>query len=286
MGKREEKLKRAVLGLTAAGMLAAAVWPAAGVQAAEPEIITKDNFDYEGYLAEHPDLAAINTRDQTDEIWNFYKTTGEPNGWEGDIVPAKLISETNFDWERYAADNPDVASALYSDPDKMYWHYVEHGFAEGRKAYSRDDSENAHLAIWKTAMSITDENMSDREKIRAVHDWIVKNTAYDIANYNAGTIPREDYSLVGVMLNHTGVCEGYADTFRYFCDVLDIECGTVASSNHAWNKVKLDGEWYYIDVTWDDPLPDGGSTVRWYKYYLSKDPTFGGESSHHIIREY
>lgn len=62
----------------------------------------------------------------------------------------------------------------------MYRHVIDHGYAEGRKGYSRDDSENARLLICEAAHRIASDAMSDRDKIRAVHDWIVINTRYDV----------------------------------------------------------------------------------------------------------
>jgi transglutaminase/protease-like cytokinesis protein 3 len=57
-------------------------------------------------------------------------------------------------------------------------------------------------------------------------------------------------------------------------EIYDEQSGWIA---HAWNTVRLDGVWYYIDVTWDDPVPDRGNSVHWYKYYLTTDSTFGGD---------
>ena len=92
----------------------------------------------------------------------------------------------------------------------------------------------------------------------------------------------ENYSDMGMIFNNlTNKLE-----FEYFMDVLGIECelisGTANNGNgtwvgHAWNKVKIDGKWLYIDVTWDDPIPDRGANVYWYKYYLVTDATFGGD---------
>ena len=114
----------------------------------------------------------------------------------------------------------------------------------------------------------------------------MKNVAYDYDNYKAGTIPYSSYGMQGPILHGKSVCQGYAKAFEYFMDVLGIECelisGTANNGNgtwagHAWNKVKIDGKWLYIDVTWDDPIPDRGANVYWYKYYLVTDATFGGD---------
>lgn len=52
------------------------------------------------------------------------------------------------------------------------------------------------------------------------------------------------------------VCEGYSKAFQLLCNKAKIDCvllsGTADSDNHAWNGVKIGGDWYQIDVTWDD----------------------------------
>ena len=101
---------------------------------------------------------------------------------------------------------------------------------------------------------------SNAAKVKAVHDYIIKNTAYDYDNYLANQIPKADYTAVGLLKNKTAVCEGYAKTFSAFMNVLNIPCklvsGTGNGGGHAWNMVKLGGKWYHIDVTCEDPTPD------------------------------
>ena len=250
------------------------------------DYITKDNFDYQWYLDKHPDLAAIMDINDKEGIWNFYLNVGKPAGWIGRVTQQSLIQEYNFDYMRYAAENPDLAAVYGTDKASLYEHYINHGLAEGRKGYSISEETEAKIQIYSLAESITAGCVSDREKVKAVHDWIVKNVSYDYNNYLKGTIPRSSYGIQGPILYRRSVCQGYAETFEYFMDVLGIECelitGTANNGNgkwsgHAWNKVKVDRQWLYIDVTWDDPLPDKGNTVYWYKYYLVTDPTFGGD---------
>lgn len=124
-------------------------------------------------------------------------------------------------------------------------------------------------------MGIIDNHMSDRDKVKAVHDWIINNTVYDYHNYLNGTIPDASYEIQGVMLNGTAVCSGYAKAFDYFMYVLKIEHQYLTgvayngeeSGGHAWNRVMIDGNWLYIDCTWDDPV-GGTNNYLLYDYYL------------------
>ncbi len=117
------------------------------------------------------------------------------------------------------------------------------------------------------------QGMTETEKARAIHDYLVLNTKYDIDNYNNGTIPNEDYTAYGVLVNKTGVCQGYAAAFKLLAEKVGLHCISVSGfgngGRHAWNMVRLDGVVGYIDATFDDPVPDQG-TVRYNYFFISK----------------
>lgn len=100
-----------------------------------------------------------------------------------------------------------------------------------------------------------DNDMSPAEQELAVHDWIIDHAAYDETHSS----PNRSHPY-GLLVEGQAICMGYANTFQLFMDLLDIPCVTVigASSDsrqdHAWNLVQLDGDWYAVDTTWDDPL--------------------------------
>jgi hypothetical protein len=123
--------------------------------------------------------------------------------------------------------------------------------------------------------------MSDVEKEIAIHDYIVKNADYNVegvGNYNA-----TDHNAYGVLVLGEGVCESYAKAFYILGQAagLDVKYVTgkgINSSgdqeNHAWNMVKLEGEWYNVDTTWDDPVvedPKDKWLVVSYKYFNVPD---------------
>jgi transglutaminase-like putative cysteine protease len=251
--------------------------------------VDKDNFDYEWYLEKHPDLAAIVDANDKEAIWDFYVNVGKPVGWIGRIEKNHLLVFYDFDDKRYAMYNPDVVAVYGTEFSALYMHYLDYGIAEGRQGYYLDtcsDLLKAKLKVYELADGFDAEYKTDRDKVKAVHDWMVKNIQYDYDNYLANKIPFQSYQVDGAMLYGKAVCQGYADTFELFMDALGIECRTVIGEiydeqsgwiAHAWNTVRLDGVWYYIDVTWDDPVPDRGNSVHWYKYYLTTDSTFGGD---------
>lgn len=130
---------------------------------------------------------------------------------------------------------------------------------------------------------IITEGMTDYEKELAIHNWMTAWGGYDPeANSHApdASPDPDNGNPYGFLLHQVGICRGYASTFQLFMDMLGIECITVSGSSsrdeHAWNMVRLDGEWYCVDVTWDDPT--GGSPGH---HYFNVTSQFLRETDHH-----
>ena len=105
---------------------------------------------------------------------------------------------------------------------------------------------------------VLEDGMSDLEKETAIYNWVVHNVDYDWTHQNILLpTPRESFTPYGGLVNHTAVCLGYAATFQLLCDLAGVECITVVGAafgsreDHAWNMVRLNGNWYCLDVTWD-----------------------------------
>ena len=110
----------------------------------------------------------------------------------------------------------------------------------------------------------TRPGMSDYDKELALYAWLTTHVSYDQTHYEKKGAPRTSYEPYGPLVNGKGVCLGYAETFRLLMDMAGIECITVTGAafrnreNHAWNMVRLNGEWYCTDPTWDHNDFDGG----------------------------
>lgn len=106
--------------------------------------------------------------------------------------------------------------------------------------------------------------MTEYQKELALHDYIAKNTSYDYKNYMAKTETAEDHTAYGVLINKIGVCDGYSMAFKLLLKEAGIESsivtGTINGGGHAWNIVKLDNEYYQVDVTFDAPFVNGTTT--------------------------
>ncbi|MCF0131661.1 MAG: hypothetical protein HUJ71_08015 [Pseudobutyrivibrio sp.] len=97
---------------------------------------------------------------------------------------------------------------------------------------------------WMVGISFTD---SDYDKVKYVFETLINNVEYD-------TNSEDNQNIVSVFLNQRTVCQGYSDAAWYMLEELGVPC-TVITGNahgepHAWNLVKMDGNYYYMDVTW------------------------------------
>lgn len=119
--------------------------------------------------------------------------------------------------------------------------------------------------LYDKVVQILDEiiqpGMSDYEKELVIHDYIVKNCKYGYIDSSKDYA----YRAYGALVQKTAVCNGYAEAMALLMTCVGVEnqivTGTADGQLHAWNQVCLDGDWYQVDATWDDPLPDRGAFV-------------------------
>ena len=133
------------------------------------------------------------------------------------------------------------------------------------------DSMDTVRETWKEIDKATEEillyiepDMTDFEKIMTVHDYMDLHYVYDLNDMDQTYL---------IMLDKAGVCASYAEAFQHMMNVLGIECTLVSSNEmgHIWNMVKVDGFWYHVDVTWDDPVPDQFGVVSHKYMFLSEN---------------
>ncbi len=192
--------------------------------------------------------------------------TDEPDDPEGPDVPEGP--------EGPGGDDPDPAVDVY-DHDAVLAAF-ETGDSSGLSPKNL-----AILEACRTAIdSVIAEGMTDYEKELAIHNYMINAADYDEAELShaaAGLIPDPDNdNPYGFLLHGKGICLGYTNTFQLFMDMLGVECLTVHgfaydwTEDHAWNMVCLDGEWYCVDVTWDDPVSNLDSNDERMFYYTRK----------------
>ena len=121
----------------------------------------------------------------------------------------------------------------------------------------------------KRIVSTIPSDAPDVVKERLIYDRILLDSYYNLgAKWNG--ICEPNWNAYGIMINKYGVCESYSEAFQTLLNAVGIQCTGIvgdAGGGHKWNAVKLDGEWYACDITFDDPI--GGDPDDAYHYYFN-----------------
>lgn len=136
--------------------------------------------------------------------------------------------------------------------------------------------------VWN--QSILKDGMSDKEKIKAIHDEIVLVTQYDTSILDidlSASVRHPSFEARGVFNYNTAVCSGYSRAFNVLAHDQGIPSIMVSSISmlHAWNLVYDGLSWKFIDTTFNDPIPDRKNRVL-YTYYLLNKNQFIQDGKH------
>lgn len=125
------------------------------------------------------------------------------------------------------------------------------------RAYTQDEINEINNKVDKILNENVNNNMPPKEKIRAIHDYIIDHTEYDKLKYeNKNDDTYKSNTAYGVLIEGYGTCNGYADAMEIFLDKMNVINYKISNEEHIWNLVYLDGKWYHLDLTWDDPISD------------------------------
>ncbi len=170
---------------------------------------------------------------------------------EAEDYSEEVISKSNL--ASLNGDERDVYSALLSG--------------------KTDDLGASAKALYDSVKELASQlkGKTEYDTVKSIHDYLVRNTVY---TYGGSEVHTLNYALNMKRC----VCDGYAKAFFFLCKACGLDTiligGKAWNSDgtelHAWNKVKIGGKWYSIDVTWDDPVPDDPGTVI-YDYFLIRD---------------
>ena len=137
---------------------------------------------------------------------------------------------------------------------------------------------------------ITD-NITDYDKIKIIHDYIIDNSVYDEqrANnlYNDYQGEFSSNIATGPLLQGHGICSGYTDAMKLFLDKMNIPNYKISSENHIWNLVYINNKWLHLDLTWDDPVINNGeiSTIDHTYFLIDTNKLLNIEKTEHNFDE-
>ena len=131
-----------------------------------------------------------------------------------------------------------------------------------KKVYSDDEIEYINNYIDDFIRNNISDNMSDFDKIRKFHDYMVNTYEYDEAKSN------KSYSAYNLIIKGKAICGGYSDLMSIYLNRIGIKNYRVSSETHIWNLVNLGDKWYHLDVTWDDPVASDGKPHLLHNFFM------------------
>ena len=176
----------------------------------------------------------------------------------------EIASSVYYDYPEYFWFDGDVRTS-YHDTFGLCWGeiFFEYNCTAEQQAAMKAQLESSVAGIVSRL-----RGLPTYDAVKGVYEYIIGNTVYDISQM--------DQSCYSVLVNGRGVCAGYTNAFHYILHRLGIDCiyvkGVSKGEDHAWSMVRLDGDWYQVDVTWGDPVMDDGSQTISYDYLMLTDP--------------
>lgn len=180
-----------------------------------------------------------------------------------------------------------VKEAVIADHPEAFWimgsYTVQNNFHDGNYLvlYSKysageiksmfDELNQAIIPIFSRIPDGADELA--RETI--IHDALVDTVSYDFEAAEADDSSHNAFNVYGALVSRKAVCTGYAGAMKMLLNLVGVECRTVVgmskNSGHMWNQVRVNGDWYNLDVTWDDSAVDSDVLYSRYNYFNITD---------------
>ena len=194
---------------------------------------------------------------------DFYAivNAGVLNGESSIDISQFGISTQNIDRviNSYVWENPEYSFCIIS---KSYRHtngtVLSLSFQYDNKATIKSRHQEINDKISSIVVNINPE-FNEIEKIAWINDYICDTFQYDIVT--------EHHTIDKLLSSEKGICEAYANLFTAICNKIGIESSYCYSNEiqHIWNMVKINGQWYHVDTTWND------SYAERYEYFLLSD---------------
>ena len=219
------------------------------------------------------------TGDETDNDEDVADESGDQEATDSEAAkdePANNTATDNTETDKTPSNNTEANKEKNEQGDVYNPSAIINAWQSGDKTNLSNKNRSILDACIEIIAAVTNDKMSIYEKELAIHDWIIDWVSYDEeANSNsphAKPDPDND-NPYGAIFQKKAICSGYTSTFQLFMDMLGIECITVngiyasTGEEHAWNMVRIDGEWYCVDTTWDDPIGGFVTTVMKHRYF-------------------
>lgn len=171
-----------------------------------------------------------------------------------------LLSSVGVDdfWDVYYAvlsDHPEifwVGSSVQAEENSLIGKVVSYKIEAAVPVEARPSMREKIEAAADACISGIPPEAGTYDKIKYVYEYLI-----DTVEYQADSA--DSQNIQSALLYHSSVCAGYSKAFQYILNRMGIFCTYVTGQikdggDHGWNMVRIDDDYYYVDVTWGDPV--------------------------------
>lgn len=181
-----------------------------------------------------------------------------------EIMAESYLAYMGYAGNSYSYSAWDAPKMQRCELSLKYWS----GVSLTELATWRKETEQVAIHLASTLFA---QDMPDYQKELLIHDWLVENNRYNTEDMSAPA----SHMAYSALVTGKPVCQGYGEAMLLLSQAAGLPCLYVTGSgtsngnteSHGWNCIKLDGQWYMVDVTWDDPTTSDGSDVLQYDYF-------------------
>ena len=136
------------------------------------------------------------------------------------------------------------------------------------KNYNEEQIKEINNKVDQIYQNLYNSKKSQIDNIRVFHDYIINHTKYDEDRSKNKNINYYSDIAYGSLIEGHALCGGYSDAMQLFLEKMNIKNFKVSSDKHIWNAVYINGKWYHLDLTWDDPITNTGKDYLTHDYFL------------------
>lgn len=187
---------------------------------------------------------------------------------------ASVTTTKNYKGETIKKVYQDV---YFQEPELFWFMAVEQTFTDNQKdislnyKFSEAEQKTMQAKLDAASNAIIAKfpaNASTFQKLEIIHDTLVLTSTFS----KDGTYATTCY---GPIVDGVSQCEGYAKSMAYMCNKIGVDNVRITGNNdkglsHAWNKLLVNGKWYNMDITWDDPIGMSNDYLK-HTYFLVPD---------------
>lgn len=183
------------------------------------------------------------------DFWNYVINEFEHNGDPimGDYAVGRYIGGTK------SCDVDAVQKPMPDGSTKTYYVYTYKNDFLHRTTQAQEKAVDAKVAQILQELNV--DGKTDAEKVYAIYDYMINHIRYDYEHLDDATYMQK-YTAYAALVENTSVCMGYALAFYRLALACGVDARYIHSDpmEHAWDIVRVDGQYYYLDATWDEKV--------------------------------